>query len=224
MVDIGLIVGGIAIFLAIVALALGGYGLTKSGTQGEKGPPGPPGSQGTTSGGGSNCPGGPTCLELATLSKLSKIINDEKIAKLNLLLDRITLAGTNKDKLQLQTNLLTSNDVRVAENIILQRYFPEGYKDKIKLNVGDAGQWLNVQNEFDNYTDIKLNLLTSKEVRVADNIILQRYFPEGYKDKIRLNVGEGGQWLNVQNELSNYTDIRLNKLYYKSAYPGTSSF
>ena len=166
MVDIGLIVGIIAIVLSIIAIALSGYGLIKSGTEGQRGSTGSSDasvSQGTT-GEGTNCPGGPTCLELAKLSKLNNIINDEKIAKLNLLLNRITLAGTNKDELQLQTNLLTSIYVRVAENIILQRYFAEGYKDKIKLNAGDAGKWLNIQTEGGSYSDIRCNKLFYKEI------------------------------------------------------------
>ncbi len=51
MVDVGLIIGGIAILLAIVALGLSGYGLTKTstaidGAKGSPGPPGPPGNSG----------------------------------------------------------------------------------------------------------------------------------------------------------------------------------
>jgi hypothetical protein len=86
MVDVGLIVGAIGIILAIVALAIAGYGLTKSSSEGAKGPPGPPGPAGPAGGppgppgppgsgvagttGGAPCPGIPNCAEFAKLKAL----------------------------------------------------------------------------------------------------------------------------------------------------------
>ena len=98
MVDVGVIIGGIAILLAIIALALGGYGLTKSGsgTAGPPGPPGPaggppgppgppgpagaggsPGTGGTAGGGGSSCNNSaiPSCVQLAKLKDLTNYID-----------------------------------------------------------------------------------------------------------------------------------------------------
>jgi hypothetical protein len=49
MVDSGLIVGGLAIVLAIIALVIGGYALTKILSD-NKGPPGPPGPPGPSNG------------------------------------------------------------------------------------------------------------------------------------------------------------------------------
>jgi hypothetical protein len=46
MVDVGSIIGAIGIVLAIIALALAGYSLSKSSSEGPKGPPGPPGPAG----------------------------------------------------------------------------------------------------------------------------------------------------------------------------------
>lgn len=91
-----LIIGGIAIILAIIALALGGYGLTRSG--GPPGPPGPAGPAGPASPAGSSgtpgntasnsgglvCPGGQTCLENVRLKRLLEYIdisNNELIFK-----------------------------------------------------------------------------------------------------------------------------------------------
>jgi hypothetical protein len=88
MVEVGLIVGGVAILIAIIALALGGYALTKSGKEGPKGPvgppgpaggsvAGPPGSPGSQQGQGTGCPATsiPTCDESLKLKKLSKTID-----------------------------------------------------------------------------------------------------------------------------------------------------
>ena len=76
MVDVGLIIGAVAIILAILALGLGGYSLTQSdsgekGSPGAVGPPGPPGIAGTTEG-GTTCQTIllPTCGESAKLKLL----------------------------------------------------------------------------------------------------------------------------------------------------------
>jgi hypothetical protein len=85
MVDVALIVGAVGIILAIVALAIAGYGLTKSSSEGQKGPPGPPGPAGGPPGppgppgsgiagttAGSACPGIPNCVEF---NKLKALLN-----------------------------------------------------------------------------------------------------------------------------------------------------
>lgn len=104
MVDVGLIVGAIAILLSLIGIGLGGYSLTKSGSEGPRGPAGPvgpigpagpPGSSsggsgtggsssgGSGTGGSGTCPSDktPTCDEFLKLKKLlEKIdITDDKI-------------------------------------------------------------------------------------------------------------------------------------------------
>lgn len=100
MVDIALIIGAIAIVLAIVALGLGGYGLTKSSSEGTKGSPGPPGPPGPAGGppgppgppgagiagstGGTTCPGSPNCADLVKLKALltyMEVSNNEIVFK-----------------------------------------------------------------------------------------------------------------------------------------------
>ena len=99
MVDVGLIIGAIAIVLAIVAIGLGGYALTKlgsGGTGGAKGPPGPPGppgitgASGLTGGSGTNCTNGPTCPNLVKLKlflNYMDIINNQLVFKQQPLFD-----------------------------------------------------------------------------------------------------------------------------------------
>lgn len=180
MVDVGLIVGAIALVFAIVALALGGYGLTKSGTgtegskgppgpagpvgppgppngpQGPIGPPGPPGAGiiGTT--GGAICPNKITCQEVGKLGALAKVLTDDKIEKLNVLMDKITL-GTNKE-LNLDVNgTLVAGRGMFREYVSLQRYYtdPGEYKNKIFLTAGDGGEPLQIQNENGVFIPVK---------------------------------------------------------------------
>jgi hypothetical protein len=177
MVDVGLIIGAIALIFAIVALALGGYGLTKSATEGSKGspgpagpvgppgppngpqgpigPPGPPGAGiiGTT--GGAICPNKITCQDVGKLGDLAKILTNDKIEKLNVLMDKITL-GTNKE-LNLDVNgTLVADRGMFREYVSLQRFFPDqGYKNKIFFKAAGGGEPLEIVNENNNYISVR---------------------------------------------------------------------
>ena len=88
MVDVGLIIGAIAIILAIVALGLGGYSLTKSSAKGTTGPPGapgpsngPPGPPGPPGAAGATAGGSSIGLNSSEISKLRNFISSLQIDK-----------------------------------------------------------------------------------------------------------------------------------------------
>ena len=81
MVDVGLIIGVIAIVLAIAALVVGIYGLTKKSTTGgppgppgpANGPPGPTGPRGATGPPGAGSTSGTSSTVLFNASQLAKL-------------------------------------------------------------------------------------------------------------------------------------------------------
>ena len=152
----GLIIGAVALIFAIIALALGGYGLTKSAPEGSKGPPGPIGPPGPPNGppgpvgpvgppgtpgtgtigttGGLPCPNKFTCEEVGNLSALAKILTNDKIEKLNVLMNQTTLGA--EKQLNLDVNgVLVASEGMFRKYVSLQRFFPSigtgEYKNKI---------------------------------------------------------------------------------------------